>query len=77
MPNFESPAEQIGTYHSSNVDENLRHGLTEGWPSTAIEVVPVQREGHSMFDMVVKTDPITVCEMRAFVKGFFTALNNR
>ncbi len=65
MSLFESPPEEIGTYASSHI------------PTTPVEVVPVRREGHSMFDMIVKTDPITACEMRAFVKGFFTAFNNR
>ena len=37
----------------------------------------VEREGHNLFEMVVRTDPITACEMKAFVGGFFRAYNNR
>jgi hypothetical protein len=77
MQTFENPSEEIGTYKSDQVGEGLREALTSYWPATAVEVVPVEREGHPVFDMIVKTDPITACEMRAFVRGFFTAYNNR
>jgi hypothetical protein len=77
MPTFESLAEGIGTYQSNDIGKFLQESLVERWPATAVEVVPVEREGNSMFDMIVKTDPITACEMRAFVRGFFTAHNNR
>lgn len=77
MPTFESPPEEIGTFHSNQVGDHLREALTERWASTTVEVVTVVREGHSMYDLIVKTDPITACEMRAFVAGFFTAFNNR
>lgn len=77
MPVFESEPEEIGTYHSDHIGQALQEGLTKHWPTTVVEVKPVTKEGHQMFDMVVKTDPITACEMRAFTKGFFLALNNR
>ena len=77
MPVYESEPEEIGTYHNNSIGDFLREGLSEKFPTTTIEVKPVTREGHSMFDMIVKTDPLTVCEMRAFVGGFFRAYNNR
>jgi len=77
MPAFESERETIGTYHSDHIGEELREGLTDLFPAAPLEVVPVQREGHAMFDLFVKTDPITVGEMRAFVQGYFTAYNKR
>lgn len=74
MPNpYESPAEEIGTFVTDTVGEMIREGLTKHWPTTIVEVIPVTKEGHQMYDLIVKTDPITVCEMRAFTKGFFMA----
>jgi hypothetical protein len=78
MPNpYESPPEEIGSFINDHIGEALKEGLTENWPTTTVEVVPVTKEGHQMFDMIVRTDPITACEMRAFTKGFFRAHNNR
>ena len=77
MPLFENAPEEIGTYHSDPIGQALREGLNEGWPTTTIEVVSVVKEGHQMFDLIVKTDPLTASEMRAFTKGFFRAFNNR
>ncbi len=77
MPMFESEPETIGTYKSDQIGNFLREGLSEKYPKTEIEVVPVHREGHALFDMIVRTDPITACEMRAYVGGFFRAYNNR
>lgn len=77
MPTFESPVEEIGSFHNNMIGDCLREELTSRWPKDPIDVVPVQREGHSMFDLTVRTDPLTAGEMRAFVRGFFTAFNNR
>ena len=78
MPNpYESPPEEIGTFHSDFIGQALQEGLNENWPTTVVEVVPVTKEGHQMFDMIVRSDPITACEMRAFTKGFLRAFNNR
>ena len=77
MGAFESPAEEIGTYHTENVGDFLREALAEKFPTTTIEVVPITREGNRMFDMIVKTDPLTAGEMRAYVTGFFRAYNHR
>ena len=74
---FEGDPETIGTYKNDNVGNFLREGLAEKYPTTTIEVIPVERQGHQVFDLVVKTDPITACEMKAFVSGFFRAHNNR
>ena len=70
---YESPEEEIGTFVTDTVGEMIRDGLTKHWPTTVVEVKPVEKEGHRMWEMSVKTDPITVCEMRAFTKGFFMA----
>lgn len=69
--------ETIGTYKNENLGNFLREGLAEKYPTITIEVVDVEREGHQLKDMVVRTDPITACEMKAFVGGFFRAYNNR
>lgn len=74
---FEDAPEEIGTFATEPVGDTLRASITERWPTTTIEVVPVTREGATMYGMVVKTDPLTVSEMRAFVSGFFLALNNK
>jgi hypothetical protein len=69
---FENEREKLGTYVTEPVGDRLKGGLGKHWPSAPLEVVPVEREGHQMFDLFTKTDPLTVSEMRAFVHGFFT-----
>ena len=73
----EGDPETIGTYKNDTIGSFLREGLAERYPTTTIDVIPVEREGHQLFDIVVRTDPITACEMKAFVGGFFRAYNNR
>jgi hypothetical protein len=75
MPVFESTPERVGTFITDTVGNVIREGLAKNWPSTTIEVIPVTREGKEMYDIIVKTDPITVCEMQAFAKGFFAGWN--
>lgn len=69
--------ETVGTYKNGPIGDFLREGLAERFPTTVVEVVPVERQGHQLFELVVRTDPITACEMKAFVGGFFRAYNNR
>lgn len=76
-PSYEDEAAGIGSFQNDVVGTALRTALTDKWPATTVEVVRVTRDGHAMFDMMVKTDPITASEMSAFVTGFFTAYNNR
>ena len=74
---LESEPEAIGTYRNDDLGAFLREGLNEKYPATTIEVRPIEKEGIQLYEMVVRTDPITVSEMRAFVGGFFRAYNNR
>jgi hypothetical protein len=74
---LQSDPEVIATYKNDQIGNFLREGLTEKYPTTTIEVQTVERQGHQVFEMVVRTDPITACEMKAFVGGFFRAYNNR
>jgi hypothetical protein len=74
---FESEPSGIGTYRSATVGDYLREALATQWPKEPVQVCPVERDGLSMFDLIVRTDPITATEMKAFVRGFFTAYNSR
>jgi hypothetical protein len=74
---FAPDPETIGTYRSGPVGDSLREGLAETYPKETIEVVSVTKEGHQVFEMRVRTDPLTIGEMRAYVGGFFRAFNNR
>ncbi len=61
MPMFESEPETIGTYKSDQIGNFLREGLSEKYPKTEIEVVPVHREGHALFDMIVTRRACSGC----------------
>jgi hypothetical protein len=74
---FDNPRERIGTYRAAIVGDTLKEGLEKGWPNAPVEVVPVEREGNSMYDLFVKADPLTLSEMSAFVQGFFKCYNDR
>lgn len=74
---LESDPEIIATYKNDQVGDFLREGLAEKYPTTTIEVVAAERQGHQVHELIVRTDPITACEMKAFVGGFFRAYNNR
>lgn len=74
---LQSDPETIGTYKNDVIGNFLREGLSERYPTTTIEVIPVERQGHQLYDLVVRVDPITASEMKAFVGGFFRCYNNR
>ena len=74
---FDNPRERIGSFRSAQIGDTLKQGMEKRWPNAPVEVEPVVREGNSMFDIFVKTDPITKSEMSAFIQGFFTAYNDR
>lgn len=68
---------ELGTFKNPNVGEFLLENLGAAFPNVTVEVLDIERDGHPVKGLRVKTNFLMADEMKAYARGFFTAYNNR